>query len=127
DILFTNRHPAGTTRYLLGVGRMREEQKSSGIWISPASGSTAAIGSAGGKALPIRSNKFQYVVREPYQPFEKRYRLLKGILNPNQEIRLLSMMDEAALFVDGPHRATSVSRGELITVRQSKQPIHVVW
>ncbi|MBI2083392.1 MAG: NAD(+)/NADH kinase [Deltaproteobacteria bacterium] len=127
DILFTNCHPAGTTRYLLSIGRIEEEQKSSGIWIAPAPGSTAAIHSAGGRVLPVTSKKFQFVVREPYQPFGNRYRLLKRIVSPAQEIKILSMMDEAAIYVDGPHLMFPLRRGEKFTVCQSNQPLYAVW
>lgn len=127
DILFANRNPAGTTRYLLSVGQKREEQKSSGIWIAPAPGSTAAVHSAGGKILPLSSEQFQYVVREPYQPYGKRYRYLKGVLGGGQRIKILSMMDEAVLYVDGPHRCYPIQRGTTLTIRQSDRPINAVW
>ena len=127
DVLFTSRNPAGTTRYLLTVGKVREEQKSSGLWIAPAPGSTAAIRSAGGRILPLGSEKFQYVVREPYQPPRYRYRLAKGMLDPGERLKILSMMDEAVVYVDGPHLAYPVKRGVVVTIRQARKPVHAVW
>lgn len=127
DVLFTNRNPAGTTRYLLKVRGLREEQKSSGLWISPAPGSTAATRSAGGQSLPLGSQKIQYVIREPYEPSGKRYRLTRGILSPREQVHLLSMMDEAALFVDGPHLMFPVRRGSTVMIRNANRPIRAIW
>lgn len=127
DVLFTNRNPAGTTRYLLKVRGLREEQKSSGLWVSPAPGSTAATRSAGGQSLPLGSQKIQYVIREPYEPSGKRYRLTHGILGPREQVQLLSMMDEASLFVDGPHLMFPVRRGSTVVIRNANRPIRAIW
>ena len=62
DALFCHRSPAATTRYILKLGKLVEEQKSSGFWIGPAAGSTAAQRSAGGKILPLASTDLQLVV-----------------------------------------------------------------
>jgi len=127
DILFTNRNPAGTTRYFLKVGNKKEEQKSSGIWIAPAPGSTAAIHSAGGRTLPLTSSKFQYVIREPYEPFGKKYKMKRGILSRGTQIKLLSMMDVGVIFIDGPHWRFPIKRGDVVTIRHANKPIQVVW
>lgn len=127
DVLFANTNPAGTTRYLLKVGRAREEQKSSGLWISPAPGSTAASKSAGGRGLPLGSDRIQYVVREPYAPQGKKYRLLKAVLPPTAKVEISSMMDEASLFIDGPHITYPVRRGSLIVITGANRPIQAIW
>jgi NAD+ kinase len=127
DVLFANTNPAGTTRYVLRVGRREEEQKSSGLWISPAAGSTAGTKSAGGRALPLSSSQIQYVVREPYAPPGRRYRLLKGVLGERSRVEIYSMMDEAALFVDGPHIVRVIRRGARIVARNAGRPIKVIW
>jgi len=127
DVLFANTNPAGTTRYALQVGRAKEEQKSSGLWISPAPGSTAATKSAGGRALPLGSTNIQYVVREPYAPSGKSYKLKKGVLKAPGSIKIFSMMDDAALFLDGPHIVYSLRRGSRIVIRNAMKPIQVIW
>src|SRR4029453_1431301 len=48
DTLFCHASPAATSRYILELGETFEQQKSSGMWIGPAAGSTAAQRSAGG-------------------------------------------------------------------------------
>ena len=125
DLLFTSLNPAGTTRYLLKIGKTREEQKSSGIWVSPAPGSTAATLSAGGRRLSPTSRKLQYVVREPYEP-KKPYRLIRKVFNPDQRLEIISMMDEAAACIDGPHLVYPVRRGSRIVIQNAKLPIRVI-
>ena len=62
EALFCHASPAATSRYILRVARADgaepdvladEEQKSSGLWVGPAAGSTAAQRSAGGSVLPL--------------------------------------------------------------------------
>ncbi|MBI1909117.1 MAG: NAD(+)/NADH kinase [Deltaproteobacteria bacterium] len=127
DILFTNRSPADTSRYLLKIGPRREEQKSSGIWFSPSPGSTAATLSAGGRKLPLSSTKFQYVVRELYKEEKKRFRLLKGILGSREKAGLISNMKNGALYFDGPHFSYTLKRGDEVTICQALEPIRAVW
>ena len=71
DMLFAHECAAATTRYLISQGDVVEDQKSSGIWVGPAAGSTAARHSAGGEVMPIESKRLQYVVREPMNPAER--------------------------------------------------------
>lgn len=127
DILFASQNPAGTTRYVLKIGKKPEEQKSSGLWISTAAGSTAATKSAGGTSLPLNSRKIQYVVREPYEPHGKKYQLLKKVLGPQKSIEILSMMDDAAIFVDGPHIIYPIRRGSTVSIQNAHHPIRAIW
>ena len=127
DVLFSNQNPAGTTRYVLKLGSHGEEQKSSGIWIAPAAGSTAATKSAGGKVLHISSREFQYVVREPYQPLGQCYQFLQDVVSDKKKLRILSMMDDAALYIDGPHFIHPVRRGSMIEIGNARKPITAVW
>src|SRR6185436_3893799 len=82
EALFCHASPAATSRYILGLNRKgkatgKEDQRSSGIWIGPAAGSTAAQRSSGGKILPLTSKHIQYVVREPYTPAGGHFRYAK--------------------------------------------------
>jgi NAD+ kinase len=101
DLLVSTLSPAGTSRYVLKVGSRIEEQISSGIWISTAAGSTAAIYSAGGRILPATSRKFQFVVREAYQKKFGLRRLLRGVLDSRQSLEVASHMKEGRIFIDG--------------------------
>src|SRR5262249_38685937 len=88
--LFSHEGPAATTRYIIRHGSYEEDQRSSGVWVGPAAGSTAAQRSAGGKVLPLKSSQMQFVVREPYMPNGTRYRLVTGLLAPDDELRIVS-------------------------------------
>jgi hypothetical protein len=67
------------------------------------------------------------VVREPYAPPGKSYRLLKGVLDRKKTVEILSMMDEAALFVDGPHIVYLVRRASRIVIKNAMEPIRAIW
>ena len=64
EILLSHSHPAAVSMYQLTSGKFSEIQKSSGVWIATAAGSTAAIRSAGGQTTDIYNKEIQYLVRE---------------------------------------------------------------
>lgn len=125
EALYSHSTPAATSRYILHVGRRHEEQRSSGFWIGPAAGSTAAQHSAGGRILPLGSANLQLVVREPYSPHGK-YKLLKLVVGDKGEISVQSKMDNASLYLDGPHRTVSVRLGDLVSFGVSDEPLTVL-
>ncbi len=125
EALYCHTSPAATSRYILHFAKKTEEQRSSGIWIGPAAGSTAAQHSAGGKVLPLSSDKLQLVVREPYSPYGK-FKLLKLLAGKTQEIRVQSKMDDASIFLDGPHRIVSVRLGDVVSFGVSDEPLSVL-
>jgi len=126
DVLFCHESPAATTRYLIRLGEVEEEHRSSGLWIGPAAGSTAAQRSAGGRVLPPTSAQIQYVVREPYMPNGTRYKLAKGLFGPDQELILTSKIHGGKLFVDGPTLKRKVALGGEIRVKSSPEPLTVL-
>jgi NAD+ kinase len=126
EALYAHSSPAATSRYILEVGRVREEQRSSGIWIGPAAGSTAAQRSAGGKVLPLHARELQLVVREPYTPKGKRYKISKALLGEAERARVYSKMDDASLFLDGPYRQIGVRLGDAVEFAVSDEPLTVL-
>jgi NAD+ kinase len=126
DLLVTTLSPAGTSRYVLKDDGRIEEQISSGIWISTAAGSTAALYSAGGKVLPVTSRKFQYVVREVYQKKFGPRRLLKGVLEGGRSLEVVSRMKEGRLFIDGANLMVPFKLGDRLKVKVSNQPLKVI-
>jgi NAD+ kinase len=123
DALFCHECPASTSRYGLHFGRVTEEHKSSGVWIGPAAGSTAAQHSAGGKILPVRSQLLQFVVREPYEPNGTKYRLRKGLVKPSASLVLQSSMRAGRLYLDGPHDVHSVEMASKLEFRRSPESL----
>lgn len=126
DILFAHAMPASTTRYRLTIGKRTETQKSSGIWISSAAGSTAAVTASGGHPLPLGSTKMEYVVREPYAPSTP-YRLLKGEVSDRSPIKIVSEIKHGIVSIDGSHIQYPAPEGSLITIRSAKEPLRIFW
>jgi NAD+ kinase len=126
EALYCHSSPAATSRYLITHGAKTEEQRSSGIWIGPPAGSTAAQRSAGGRVLPLRSRTLQLVVREPYTPHGKAYKLAHLVIGPNDDVTVESKMDDSALFFDGPYRHVTVRLGDKVRFFASDEPLSVL-
>jgi NAD+ kinase len=126
EALFCHAVPAATSNYILQVGRAREEQRSSGFWIGPAAGSTAAQLSAGGRVLPPTSKKLQLVVREPYCVEGRRYRLTRVEISDGGRAVVKSKMHQARLFLDGPYLVVHVRLGDEVVFQRSPQSLRVL-
>jgi NAD+ kinase len=126
EALYCHASPAATSRYILRFGRVKEEQKSSGFWVGPAAGSTAAQRSAGGRILALGSKELQLVVREPYSPAARRSRLLRVLVSPRREIFAHSKMQRACMFLDGPHMRIEFGLGDVAGFRASSEPLVVL-
>src|SRR3954468_4706064 len=126
EALYCHNSPAATSRYILRIGRVTEEQRSSGIWIGPPAGSTAAQRSAGGRVLPLASRQLQLVVREPYTPRGTKNAFARAIIKPTQRVTIISKMDDASLFLDGPQRTIPVRLGDEIKFFLSDSPLQVL-
>jgi NAD+ kinase len=101
DVLIAHYCPAATTRYLIEVGERVEEHRSSGVWISTAAGSTAGIGSAGGRRMPLRSRHIQFLARELYREPGREYGLTRGLIPPDSGVTIASKMPDGRLYIDG--------------------------
>jgi NAD+ kinase len=132
EALFCHLSPAATSRYTLrlldsrGRTAAEEEQKSSGIWIGPSAGSTAAQRSAGGRVLPLASPDLQYVVREPYRPRGGSPRMTRGLVVLGQALAVKSKMRQSRIFIDGEHLAHDVTIGDVVVFRRSDEPLIVL-
>ena len=126
EALYCHAEPAATSNYILQLGRRREEQKSSGFWVGPAAGSTAALHSAGGRILPLTSSKLQLVVREPYVGRGRAPKILRETVSGRARITAVSKMDRVSIFLDGPYRLLRARLGDEVTFERSLQPLTVV-
>jgi len=123
DALVVHACPAATTRYRLRVGAREETQRSSGIWIATAAGSTAGILSAGGRAMPARSRRLQYRVRELYREPGRRYALTGSVLPEGAGIVIESRMPEGRVYVDGSRLAFDFPFGSRLVARIDPAPL----
>jgi NAD+ kinase len=131
EALFCHASPAATSRYIVrvtrGAGEFREEdQRSSGMWIGPAAGSTAAQRSAGGKVLPLGSRRIQYVVREPYRPIGKRSHFSVGLIPEEGRLTLRSKIRDGRVFIDGHRIVHAVTIGDVLVMRRSSETVTVL-
>ena len=125
DILVSHVCPAGMSHYILKIGHSRERQRSSGVWVSTAAGSSGAVHSAGGKLLPEVSRKIQYVPRELFEGHGQRYRLTGGVLPEGAGLCLISQMQEGMLYLDGAHHPLPFEYGDQIKI-SAGPPLKVV-
>lgn len=123
DILFCHQSPAATTRYLIRHRDVEEAHTSSGIWVGPAAGSTAAQRSAGGKILPIGSQKLQWVVRELYRPRGEPFALVKGLVAPGEELILKNKMRKGRIYFDGDAKVMPLDIGSEIRLSRSDETL----
>lgn len=126
EALFCHATPAATSRYILELDGYTEEHKSSGFWIGPAAGSTAAQHSAGGRILPLTSRSLQLVVREPYTPGGERLRLIRALIHDGSQLVVRSKMDDGRIFLDGPHSVFQVRIGDKIVFRRSPESLTIL-
>jgi NAD+ kinase len=132
EVLYCHASPAATSKYILRVraasGRSEheEEQRSSGMWIGTAAGSTAAQRSAGGQVLPLTSTDIQFVVREPYVPLKGPPGIAQGRIPAGEELLVRNKMKEAKLYIDGHHNVYDAAIGDVLTFRRSEEPLTVL-
>ncbi len=126
DILVTDRKPAAMSRYWIKIGKVQEEHRGSGLWISTAAGSTGAIQSAGGRRLRWNSKTIQYRPRELYQWRKSRYRLTGGILPLNRSVTVGSLMREGLICLDGENFTVPFHYGDRLRISASPYPLQLI-
>lgn len=123
EVLVAHSSPAATCRYFIELRGIKEEQRSSGIWIGTPAGSTGSLRSAGGAVLPITDDQYEFVVREACMRPGEKWELLKGILPADQEIKIVSQMRTGILHIDGQHIDYQFGLGDEMIVRTSATPL----
>lgn len=123
EALFCHAIPAATSRYIVRWGRSAEEQRSSGMWVGTAAGSTGALRSAGGRTLPLASRELQLVVREPYRLDGRPYRWERLRVPPGESLSVKNKMQDARLFLDGPYKRVDVRLAAVLAFSVSDEPL----
>ena len=127
DILVCHQNPAAMSRYHLKIAGVKEDQKSSGVWVATAAGSSGAIYSSGGKVLLEQSPLIQYRPRELYIGSGVSYKLKGAVLKPKQNLSITSLMREGVVFIDGSHVCLPFSFGTTLKINKSSHPLRVIW
>ncbi|KAF9672600.1 hypothetical protein SADUNF_Sadunf11G0059100 [Salix dunnii] len=126
DVLIADPCPATVSRFSFRIQRDGESCgqlvncRSSGIRVSTAAGSTAAMLSAGGFAMPVLSEDLQYMVREPISPGAA-IRLMHGIIKSDQSMKASWFSTKGVIYIDGSHVFHSIQHGDSIEL-SSKAP-----
>ncbi|KAB2043806.1 hypothetical protein ES319_D01G044400v1 [Gossypium barbadense] len=128
DILIAHPCPATVSRFSFKI-RGDDETcsplvncRSSGLRISTAAGSTAAMHSAGGFPMPILSRDLQYMVREPISQGPAISRLMHGLIKSDQSMDASWFSKEGFIYFDGSHVFHTIQNGDTIEI-SSKAPV----
>jgi NAD+ kinase len=124
DILYCPVNPAATCRYTLGLEHYpyTHPQRSSGIWVGTASGSTGATLSAGGKKISPFAGNLQFVVRELCGgPAESA--LTNEVVN---SVVIHNHTPDTRIYIDGPRTSVPVPVGSTITCSVSREPLTIL-
>lgn len=121
DVLIAHDDPATMSRYRLTIGAVREFQKSSGLWVATAAGSSSATLAAGGRRLSWTAAQFQYRPRELYRGRLSRARLTGGVLDRRAVVDLVWLMRTGLASIDGPGVQVPLRFGDRIQVAVSRQ------
>ena len=119
DVLVVHEDPATMSRYRLKIGGRQETQKSSGLWVSTAAGSSSAALAAGGVRLRWSVKRFQYRPRELYCGRLSRSRLRGGVLPPQTRVQVRWLMRKGCAFIDGPHVKIPLQFADRLDIRLS--------
>ena len=114
-------------KYIVEINGRKERQKSSGILVTTPSGSYAWAKACHGRTLPLKSKKYQFVVREPYEgKVFKNYGVKYKILGKNQKVKINSEMLDGVIVADSVGKEYSFKNGSTATIGLSGQCLMAV-
>ncbi|TXG66657.1 hypothetical protein EZV62_007932 [Acer yangbiense] len=127
DILIAHPCPAAVSRFSFKIEKDSlpcsplVNCRSSGLRVSTAAGSTAAMLSSGGFIMPVLSQDLQYMVREPISPGAACSGLMHGLVKSAQSMKATWFSKEGVIYIDGSHVCYSIQNGDTIEI-SSKAP-----
>lgn len=135
DVLIAHPNPAAISRCSFSISREGADElltpvihsRSSGLRVSTATGSTAAMKSAGGTVMPILSTKLQYMVREPNSPHPKHSSFLQGFLENDHVLQVNWRCRKGFVYIDGSHLCYPINFGCKIDVSNHAPPLRIFW
>ena len=98
--------------------------RSSGLWVSTATGSSAAIYSAGANIIEDQSSPdLQYLIREHMTDVQSMHKLDKGMLKNGEQLHIRWNSQKGKIFVDGSHLIHNLELGDEILINNSAPPL----
>ncbi|KAJ4787793.1 NAD kinase [Rhynchospora pubera] len=131
DILMAHPCPASVSRFSFRIKKECGETsqlincRSSGLRVSTAAGSTAAMQSAGGIPMHISMPDLQYMVREPIFPREADIPLMHGFIKPNEGMAISWYSQEGMVYFDGSHVYYKIRHGDVAEVSSDSPALKV--
>lgn len=131
DILLAHPCPAALSRFSFLIRNDGQENssffnsRSSGLRVSTAAGSTAAMLSAGGFPMHVSSQDLQYMVREPILPGSANSDLMHGLIKSNQMMHVTWYSQEGVVYIDGSHIIHSINYADTIEISSKAPPLKV--
>ncbi|EPS66418.1 hypothetical protein M569_08358, partial [Genlisea aurea] len=130
DVLLAHPSPAAVSRFSFRVKKRDSSPlihcRSSGLRVSTAAGSTAAMLSAGGYPMPILSKELQYMVRESISPPPSSAAAAShGSVKPDEKLDVTWFSGQGALHIDGSHVVHHVRLGDSIHFSSAAPPLNV--
>ena len=100
---------------------------SSGMWVSTAVGSSAAMAAAGGVTLDRDDLRLQYMIREHLveRGMEHTSEYTSGFVDPSQELKLRWNAQVGCIYVDGSHMTHNIELGDNIYISSHAPPIQL--
>lgn len=125
EILAGERVRKDMSRHALSLnGREEEEQKSSGLLVSTAAGSTGWF-SAYGSPFPRGRGEARWALTEPF-PRDKKYRLRTGSLKAGDRLRVRSLNDADGFVSVDCLRDAAFPFGSVAEFSLSREPLRVL-
>jgi len=126
EIFIGDPKPYRMSYYTLVIGKHSECHRTSGLLISTPSGTHAWAGSAGGEKLNLKSNKFEIVAREPYIRRLNKQKIFVKILDPKDEVEIISDMRRGIAVVDSISKEFNFSFDQTIKIKVSDKCLRMV-
>lgn len=125
EIYFGSAFSYHTSRYSLKFGKIKEEQKSSGVVISTGLGSTAWYRSIAKESFDPKLKELRFVVRDPYQGKLSQVNLLRGKISGRKKLYLKPNMIKPIVAIDSISEIPLNSKDE-VQVSISPEPARLI-
>jgi NAD kinase len=127
EFFIGSQKPYISSTYRILFGDKEEHQISSGILVATAAGSHGWTKSGAGYYIPLESDKFQYLVREPFEGrLTGKYSYTKALLTRQQRVLITSEMKNGIIVVDSNSKEYAFSTGSVLSIRPSRLNLNVV-
>lgn len=98
---------------------------SSGMWLSTATGSTAAMAAAGGMPMDLKSTDLQYLIREHIFESNEVKGRDNGWVKRGEQLHLRWNSQKGTIFIDGSHMTHDMELGDEILINPNAPPLQL--